>query len=105
MKKSDKKEYELDRAYDYADAYGFSNAAANVGFVKRRARRKLRHDKKRGLRSQAYLYEDYCGDDIEFEPEGNIVESHVDENGIIIVDKFEITGISAYCERKRKEQK
>lgn len=55
MKKSDKKEYELDRA-------------------------------------------------IEFEPEGNIVESHVDKNGIIIVDKFEITGISAYCERKRKDK-
>ena len=55
MKKSDKKEYELDRT-------------------------------------------------IEFEPEGNITESHIDKNGIIIVDKFEITGISAYCERKRKEK-
>lgn len=49
MKKSVKKEKELDRSYDYADAYGFSNAAANVGFVKRRARRKLRHDEKREL--------------------------------------------------------
>lgn len=49
MKKSTKKEKELDRAYDYADAYGFSNAAANVGFVKRRARRRLRHDEKREL--------------------------------------------------------
>ena len=49
MKKSTKKEKELDRAYDYADAYGFSNAAANVGFVKRRARRKLRHDEKKQL--------------------------------------------------------
>lgn len=46
MKKSTKKEKELDRAYDYSDAYGFSNAAANVGFVKRRARRRLRHDEK-----------------------------------------------------------
>ena len=49
MKKSVKKEKELDRSYDYADAYGFSNAAANVGFVKRRARRKLRHDEKKDL--------------------------------------------------------
>lgn len=49
MKKSTKKEKELDRSYDYADAYGFSNAAANVGFVKRRARRRLRHDEKREL--------------------------------------------------------
>lgn len=49
MKKSTKKKKELDRAYDYADAYGFSNAAANVGFVKRRARRRLRHDEKREL--------------------------------------------------------
>lgn len=49
MKKSVKKEKELDRFYDYADAYGFANAAANVGFVKRRARRKLRHDGKKQL--------------------------------------------------------
>lgn len=49
MKKSTKKEKELDRSYDYADAYGFSNAAANVGFVKRKARRRLRHDEKREL--------------------------------------------------------
>lgn len=59
-------------------------------------------ENKRGLRTKLNLYEDYCGDDIKFEPEGNIIESHIDENGIVIVDKFEITGISAYCERKRK---
>ena len=34
---------------DYADACGFSNAAANVGFVNRRERRKLRHDEKKQL--------------------------------------------------------
>ena len=51
-----------------------------------------------------YLDEDYCDDNIRFEPEGNIIENHTDENGIAIVDKFEITGISAYCERKRKEK-
>ena len=34
MKKSTKKEKELDRSYYHADAYGFSNAAANVGLVK-----------------------------------------------------------------------
>ena len=49
MRKSVKREKELDRTYDYADAYGFANAAANVGFVKRRARRRLRHDEKREL--------------------------------------------------------
>ena len=50
MRKSVKREKELDRTYDYADAYGFANAAANVGFVKRRARRRLRHDEKKQLR-------------------------------------------------------
>ena len=49
MKKSLKKEKELDRSYDYADAYGFANAAANVGFVKRRARRRIRHTEKQQL--------------------------------------------------------
>lgn len=50
MQKSVKKQKELDRSYDYADSYGFSNAKANVGFVKRRARRKLRHDEKSMIR-------------------------------------------------------
>ena len=52
-----KKEKELDRAYDYADAYGFSNAAANVGFVKRRARRRLRHNEKKQLIEEVVEYE------------------------------------------------
>lgn len=52
MRKSVKREKELDRTYDYAEAYGFANAAANVGFVKRRARRKLRHDEKKELKTQ-----------------------------------------------------
>lgn len=41
MRKSQKRDYELDRTYDYADA------AANVGFVKRRARRRFRHQRKK----------------------------------------------------------
>lgn len=49
MRKSVKREKELDRSYDYSEAYGFKNAAANVGFVKRRARRKLRHDDRRNI--------------------------------------------------------
>ena len=57
MKKSTKREKELDRAYDYADAYGFSNAAANVGFVKRRARRRLRHNEKKQLIEEVVEYE------------------------------------------------
>lgn len=51
MRKSVKREKELDRTYDYAEAYGFANAAANVGFVKRRARRKLRHDEKAKIKN------------------------------------------------------
>ena len=50
MNKSVKKQKELDRSYDYSESYGFANAAANVGFVKRRARRKLRHDEKAELK-------------------------------------------------------
>ena len=47
MRRSLKREKELDRSYDFADSVGFSNAAKNVGFVKRRANRKIRHDNKR----------------------------------------------------------
>ena len=50
MRKSVKREKELDRTYDYGEACGYANAAANVGFVKRRARRRLRHDEKKQLR-------------------------------------------------------
>lgn len=49
MRKSNKREYELDRSYDYAESYGFHNAKANVGFVKRRARRRFRHQTKSNL--------------------------------------------------------
>lgn len=45
MRKSIKREYELDRSYDYDDSYGFHNAKENVGFVKRKARRRFRHSK------------------------------------------------------------
>ena len=54
MNKSVKKQKELDRKYDYADAWGFANAAANVGFVKKRARRKLRHDENAQLKNNKY---------------------------------------------------
>lgn len=33
MRKSQKREKELDRAYDFGDARGFHNAAANVGSI------------------------------------------------------------------------
>ena len=49
MRKSYKREYELDRSYDYSESSGFHNAKANVGFVKRRARRRLRHQYKANL--------------------------------------------------------
>ena len=57
----------------------------------------------RGKRAELPVYDDYSG--LSFEPEGNIIESHIDENGIVIIDKFEITGISAYAKRKRGELK
>lgn len=52
MRKSVKREKELDRSYDYADSVGFKRAAKNVGFVKCRANRRLRHDTKRIVRKE-----------------------------------------------------
>lgn len=49
MRKSVKREYEYHRRYDYANFYGFSNAHANIGFVKRRARRRFRHKFNKGI--------------------------------------------------------
>jgi hypothetical protein len=46
MRKSVKREYELDRSYDYAEAYGFKNTARNVGLVKKRAHKRLRQQLK-----------------------------------------------------------
>jgi hypothetical protein len=46
MRKSVKREYELDRSYDYGEAYGFKNTKRNVGLVKRRAHRRLRQQLK-----------------------------------------------------------
>ena len=46
MRKSIKREYELDRSYDYAEAYGFKNTQRNVGLVKRRAHRRFRQQTK-----------------------------------------------------------
>lgn len=58
MRKSIKREYELDRKYDYDDSYGFHNAKDNVGFVKRRARRRFRHINKKIIEGlMMYLYE------------------------------------------------
>lgn len=42
MRKSVKREYELDRSYDYSEAYGFSNTKRNVGLVKKRSHKRLR---------------------------------------------------------------
>ena len=52
MRKSVKREKELDRTYDYADAVGYHDAAKNVGFVKRRANRKMRNDSKREAKKE-----------------------------------------------------
>ncbi len=52
MRRSVKREKELGRTYDFADSIGYKNAAKNVGFVKRRARRKLRHDEKTEARKE-----------------------------------------------------
>lgn len=42
MRKSVKREYELDRSYDYSESYGFKNTKQNVGFVKKRSHKRLR---------------------------------------------------------------
>lgn len=46
MRKSVKRECELDRSYDYSEAYGFKNTKRNVGLVKRRAHKRLRQQLK-----------------------------------------------------------
>lgn len=50
MRKSLKREKELDRSFDFAEAAGFRRASDNVGFVKRRANRRVRHNAKRELK-------------------------------------------------------
>lgn len=57
MRKSVKREKELDRTYDYADSVGYHDAAKNVGFVKRRANRKIRHDYKRDTKKETEVPE------------------------------------------------
>lgn len=42
MRKSVKREYEIDRSYDYAEAYGFRPTKKNIGLVKKRAHKRLR---------------------------------------------------------------
>ena len=49
MRKSVKREYELDRSYDYAESYGFKNTKRNVGFVKHRAHKRLRRQLKKNM--------------------------------------------------------
>lgn len=64
--------------------------------------KKIDKNNSRGKRAELPVYDECSG--LSFEPEGNIIESHIDENGIVIIDKFEITGISAYAKRKREEK-
>lgn len=56
MRKSNKREYELDRSYDYDESYGFHNAKENVGFVKLRSRRRFRHQIKSYINRYCYHY-------------------------------------------------
>ena len=55
----------------------------------------------RGLRAKCNLYDDYCGDNIYFEPKMEILESHIDENGVTIIDKVKIIGIDI-CQKENK---
>ena len=57
---------------------------------------------KRGLHAKANLYEDYCGDNIFFEPNMKILESHIDENGVTIIDKIKIIGVDL-CQKENKD--
>ena len=50
MRKSVKRLYEIDRSYDYGDAYGFKNTKQNVGFVKHRSHKRLRQQLKSDLK-------------------------------------------------------
>ena len=52
MRKSVKREYELDRAYDFADFKGTRHSSERVGIVKRRARRRLRQQLKPSLNKE-----------------------------------------------------
>lgn len=53
MRKSVKREYELDRSYDYSESYGFKSTKQNVGFVKKRAHRRLRQQLKATIKRGA----------------------------------------------------
>lgn len=55
----------------------------------------------RGLRAKMNLYEDCCSDDIYFEPKMEILESHVDENGTIVIDKVKFISIDL-CQKENK---
>lgn len=55
----------------------------------------------RGLRAKCNLYDDYCGDDIYFEPKVERLESHVDKNGITIIDKVKIIGFDL-CQKEKQ---
>ena len=46
MRKSVKREYELDRSYDYSESCGFKDTKQNVGFVKKRSHKRLRRQMK-----------------------------------------------------------
>jgi hypothetical protein len=46
LRKSVKREYELDRSYDYDDSVGFKNTKRNVGLVKKRSHKRLRQQLK-----------------------------------------------------------
>lgn len=55
----------------------------------------------RGLRAKCNFYEDYCGNDIYFEPKMKVLESHVDENGITVIDKVKFIGVNL-CKKENK---
>ena len=61
----------------------------------------MNKDKKRGLRAKMNLYEDYCGNDIIFEPKIEILESHTDKNGITVIDKIKLISVDL-CKKENK---
>lgn len=61
----------------------------------------MNKNKKRGLRAKMNLYEDYCGNDIIFEPKIEILKSYTDETGTIVIDEVKLIGIDL-CQKENK---
>lgn len=61
MRKSVKREYELDRCYDYAESYGFKHTNKKCRLSQKRSHRRLRKQiLRRELQDCAMIIADIC---------------------------------------------